>query len=117
MGGPASMRAPSPLQMLSRAQGNAVRGPGTGRSDDIPAQLSDGEYIIDAETTAMLGDGSSEAGAAKLDMMREAIRKHKGQALAKGKFSPDAKSPLEYLKMEEPMRKAEGGKATKRGKR
>lgn len=87
------------------AQGGALsavarfaRGAGTGRSDEIDAKLSDGEYVIDAETVAMLGDGSSKAGAQRLDKMREEIRSHKGKALAKGKFSPDAKPPLSYLK-------------------
>lgn len=75
-----------------------VRGGGTGRSDEIPAKLSDGEYVIDAETVAMLGDGSGKAGARRLDEMREKIRQHKGKILAKGKFSPNAKSPLTYLK-------------------
>jgi hypothetical protein len=80
------------------AMSRFVRGGGTGRSDEINAKLSDGEYVIDAETVAMLGDGSSKAGAQRLDQMRENIRQHKGKALAKGKFSPDAKSPLAYLK-------------------
>jgi len=75
-----------------------ARGAGTGRSDEIPARLSDGEYVIDAETVAMIGDGSTDAGSKRLDEMRTAIRKHKGKALAKGKFSPNAKSPLAYLK-------------------
>lgn len=83
-----------PLSAVARF----ARGAGTGRSDEIDAKLSDGEYVIDAETVAMLGDGSSKAGAQRLDQMREAIRSHKGKALAKGKFSPDAKSPLSYLK-------------------
>jgi hypothetical protein len=74
-----------------------VQGGGTGRSDSIPAQLSDGEYVIDAETVALLGDGSSKAGAAKLDQFRANIRKQKGRALAKGKFSPDARAPEQYL--------------------
>lgn len=69
-----------------------------GRSDDVDALLSDGEYVFDAETVAMLGNGSSEAGAKRLDQMRENVRRHKGQNLAKGDISPDAKSPLEYLK-------------------
>ena len=73
-------------------------GSGSGRADTIDARLSDGEYVIDAETVAMLGDGSTKAGAARLDQMRNQIRKHKGRALAKGKFSPNAKSPLAYLK-------------------
>jgi hypothetical protein len=75
----------------------AVEGPGTGRSDDIPAVLSDGEYVMDAETVALLGDGSSKAGAKKLDQMRVNLRKHKGRNLAKGKFSVNAKAPERYL--------------------
>ena len=75
----------------------AVRGPGTGRSDEIPALLSDGEYVIDAETVSMLGDGSGEAGAKRLDELRIKIRKHKGRNLAKGKFSANAKRPDKYL--------------------
>lgn len=77
--------------------GYAVNGPGTGRSDDIDAKLSDGEYVIDAETVALLGDGSSKAGADQLDKFRVNIRKHKGRALSKGKFSVNAKAPEAYL--------------------
>ena len=88
------MNQGGPLSQASRY----VRGGGTGRSDEIPAYLSDGEFVVDAETVAMLGDGSSKAGAAALDTMRENIRSHKGKVLAKGKFSPNAKSPLQYLK-------------------
>ena len=73
-------------------------GAGDGRSDSIDARLSDGEYVIDAETVALLGNGSTKAGAAMLDQMRQGIRQQKGRALAKGKFSPDAKSPLAYMK-------------------
>lgn len=75
-----------------------VRGPGTGRSDSIDARLSDGEYVLTAEDVALLGDGSSEAGARRLDEFRRALRKHKGGALAQGKISPNAKPPMAYLK-------------------
>lgn len=75
----------------------AVTGPGTGRSDSIPAKLSDGEYVIDATTVSLLGDGSSKAGAAKLDQMRKKIWKEKGKGMSKGNFGPDAKDPLAYL--------------------
>jgi len=75
----------------------AVQGRGTGRSDSIPAVLSDGEYVMDAETVALLGDGSSKAGAAKLDQFRVSVRKHKGRDLARGKFSVNAKRPEAYL--------------------
>ncbi|CAB4156133.1 hypothetical protein UFOVP1417_47 [uncultured Caudovirales phage] len=74
-----------------------VEGGGTGRSDSIDAKLSDGEYVIDSETVALLGDGSSKAGAAKLDQFRANIRKQKGKALSQGKISPDAQSPDRYL--------------------
>jgi len=75
----------------------AVHGAGTGRSDDIPAVLSDGEYVMDAETVALLGDGSNKAGAEKLDQLRVNLRRHKGANLAKGRFSVNAKSPEKYL--------------------
>jgi hypothetical protein len=74
-----------------------IEGPGTGRSDDIPARLSAGEYVMDAETVALLGDGSTDAGAAKLDELRERLRKHKGRKLVKGKFSDNAKDAAAYL--------------------
>lgn len=78
--------------------GYAVGGPGDGREDKIPAMLSDGEYVLDAETVAMLGNGSSKAGAKKLDQFRVNVRKQKGRKMAKGQFSDDAKAPEHYLK-------------------
>jgi hypothetical protein len=90
---------------IGKARGGALsaiarfaQGAGSGRADTIDAKLSDGEYVIDAETVAMLGDGSNKEGANRLDAMRGSIRSHKGKALARGKFSPNAKSPLAYLK-------------------
>lgn len=77
---------------------NLARGSGSGRDDTINARLSDGEYVMDAETVALLGDGSNAEGARRLDQMRKEIRAQKGKSLAKGKFSPNAKSPLAYLK-------------------
>jgi len=68
-----------------------------GRSDRIEAVLSPGEYVMDAETVALLGNGSTEAGAARLDGLRQNIRKHKGSALAAGAISPDALSPEQYI--------------------
>lgn len=76
----------------------AVSGPGDGRSDEIPAQLSDGEYVFDAETVALLGNGSTKAGAKRLDDFRVNIRKHKGRKLARGEFSHDAKPPERYMR-------------------
>jgi hypothetical protein len=78
--------------------GNPRHGQSDGRSDDIQALLSPGEFVIDAETVSLLGNGSSDAGARRLEEMRSAVRKQKGGALSKGKFSPNAKSPLSYMK-------------------
>ncbi len=79
------------------AQGRYVKGPGTGRSDDIEARLSDGEYVMDAESVALLGDGSGDAGARRLDEMRRNLRKHKSEKLRKGGFSHKAKEPHKYM--------------------
>jgi hypothetical protein len=78
-------------------RGGNVTGLGDGRQDLIPAMLSDGEYVIDAETVALLGNGSSKAGADALDRFRVNLRKHKGKQLARGGFSSNAKSPINYL--------------------
>ena len=91
-------RAASAVSSGFAQGGYAVGGPGDGREDKIPAMLSDGEYVIDAETVAMLGNGSSKAGADALDKFRVNIRKHKGRKLSKGEFSVDAKKPEQYLK-------------------
>jgi hypothetical protein len=74
-----------------------VDGPGSGRDDKIPALLSDGEYVIDAETLALLGDGSTKEGARRMDKFRANIRRHKGRALSRGQISPDAKTPEKYM--------------------
>lgn len=77
--------------------GTVVEGAGDGREDKIPAMLSDGEYVIDAETVALLGNGSNKAGADLLDQFRVNVRKHKGRELSRGNFSEDAMRPEHYL--------------------
>ena len=76
----------------------AEDGQGDGRSDHVEARLSPGEFVMDAESVSMLGNGNNSAGAKKLEQMRQGLRKQKGKALAKGKFSPDAKSPEAYMR-------------------
>ena len=95
---PLPMPAPSVEPEKFAKGGFAVRGMGSGRDDKIPARLSDGEYVMDAETVALLGDGSSDSGAKRLDAFRANIRKHKGKKLARGEFSVNAKKPEAYLK-------------------
>lgn len=87
---------------VAKARGGILsrlaEGGGSGRDDTIDAKLSDGEYVMDAETVSLLGDGSTKDGARRLDEMRAKIRQHKGKSMARGKFSANAKSPLAYLK-------------------
>jgi hypothetical protein len=94
---PVEAEAPTVKAAMGGPLARYVEGGGTGRSDSIDAKLSDGEYVIDAETVSLLGDGSSKAGAKRLDQFRANVRKQKGRQLAKGKFSPDAKRPEEYI--------------------
>lgn len=64
-----------------RQGGRLLDGAGDGVSDSIPAtidgqqpaRLARGEYVIDARTVAELGNGSTDAGAERLDEMRERI--------------------------------------------
>lgn len=83
--------------MSDESESRYVEGPGSGREDKIPALLSDGEYVIDAETLALLGDGSTKEGARRMDDFRAKIRQHKGRALSRGQISPNAKSPEKYM--------------------
>lgn len=71
---------------------------GDGRSDGVPARLSNNEFVMDAETVSLLGDGDPDAGARKLEEMRKAVRRKKGAALSKGRFSPKSPGPLELLR-------------------
>jgi hypothetical protein len=43
-----------------------ISGPGTGTSDDIPAMLSDGEFVFTAKAVRNMGGGSRRKGAAKM---------------------------------------------------
>ena len=50
----------------------AIYGPGTETSDDIPAMLSDGEFVMTARAVRGAGNGSREAGMRRMyDMMRK----------------------------------------------
>jgi hypothetical protein len=43
-----------------------INGPGTGTSDDIPAMLSDGEFVFTAKAVRNAGNGSRRKGAARM---------------------------------------------------
>jgi hypothetical protein len=93
-GGPLTMAA-GKLRKDYR-QGDAVEGPGDGQSDDIPAMLADGEFVIPADVVAALGNGSNKAGADKLYDMMHSIRRQARKGDPKDLPKP-AKSPLQYI--------------------
>jgi hypothetical protein len=60
-------------EFITGLTGYYAQGGGTGQSDDIPAMLHDGDYVMDAEAVSALGDGSSKAGAEVLAKMQSQI--------------------------------------------
>ena len=85
-----------PVAPLSHPQGY-LAGATDGQADQVPADLSHGEYVLDADTVAALGNGNNEAGAQVLDAWRERIRAHKWSA-PPDQIPPKAKRPEHYLK-------------------
>lgn len=100
-----SYRAPGPEYMAQGGlagltgykEGNILRGQGDGMSDEIKASidgeqdvlLSDGEYVIPADAVAMLGNGSTDAGANRLDAM---IARLRTQKYGRNKQPPEMKA-------------------------
>lgn len=83
-------------KLLGMTPDGKVSGPGGGQDDAVPAKLSQDEYVVPADVTSMLGDGSSNAGGKKLDQMVHAVRAHK---VSRGSgFPPKAKSPTSYMR-------------------
>jgi hypothetical protein len=52
-------------------QNGSISGPGTGTSDDIPAMLSDGEFVMTAQAVRGAGNGDRRQGVKRMyDVMR-----------------------------------------------
>ena len=56
-----------------------IQGPGTGTSDDIPAMLSDGEFVMTAQAVRNAGQGNRQKGVQK---MYDIMRAYEGGAVA-----------------------------------
>jgi hypothetical protein len=56
---------PAKMTRFPRRDG-PINGPGTGTSDDIPAMLSDGEFVFTAKAVRNAGGGSRRKGAARM---------------------------------------------------
>ena len=66
----------------ARRSEGMINGPGDGMDDRVPAKVHNGhdvllannEYIVPADVVSALGNGSSDAGAAKMDAMLDRVR-------------------------------------------
>jgi len=54
-----------------------IAGPGTGTSDDVPAMLSDGEFVFTAKAVRAMGNGSRRAGAKRMYAMMKNLEGRK----------------------------------------
>jgi hypothetical protein len=69
---------------LDMRGGGESSGPGTGMSDDVPAMLSDGEFVMTKQSVAGIGDGDHEKGIEYLyAMMNE--NENKAQQMGVGR--------------------------------
>jgi hypothetical protein len=75
-------RAQGGIADLDMTKGGASYGPGTGTSDDIPAMLSDGEFVVTANAVKNLGGGDRMKGARKMYSMMNQL-------------DPDSQTPAE----------------------
>jgi hypothetical protein len=74
--------------------GRLVQGPGDGVSDSVPAMIggqqpaliAQGEYVLPARVVSELGNGSTEAGAQRIDQMVAKIEQM-GKSAGRGKDS------------------------------
>tara|TARA_R110000868_G_scaffold208202_2_gene457655 strand:+ start:157 stop:1854 length:1698 start_codon:yes stop_codon:yes gene_type:complete len=84
-----------------------TRGPGTGISDSIPAEigdsgkqparLADGEFVVPSRIVSELGQGSTEAGAKMLQAMVNKIQARRSKTIGKGKVASNSKANKELL--------------------
>jgi hypothetical protein len=84
----------SPWQYTPRfSEGGFLEGESPGQQDNVPALLSEGEYVIPADVVSDLGDGNSKAGAKRLSQLILDIRRHKNT----DQHPPKAKGLGAYL--------------------
>ena len=85
--------------------GQLLKGPGTGISDDIPAQignkqparLADGEFVIPSRIVSEIGQGSTEAGARELYKMMDRVQSARKKTIGKSKFAKNSHAEKELI--------------------
>ena len=95
-GGPTGALGALKPQAPADPSANLVQGQGGGQDDNVPAVLSPGEYVWDADTVSAIGDGNNDEGARRLDQVRERIR-------AKKRAAPASKIPPKTGRLENYM--------------
>lgn len=75
---PTGLMSASQWGYVNAKRGGTIKGPGSGTSDDIPAMLSDGEHVLDAEFVSLVGLGSNNAGQKKIESVKKQIRSQAG---------------------------------------
>lgn len=86
----------SPYDMMptNYDAGGQVGGQGDGQSDQVPAYLSRDEYVLPADVVSHLGNGSSSAGAQKVDAFIDHLRKTR---TGNTRFPPNSDGILRQL--------------------
>ena len=70
---PMVFRAQGGIADLDMRSGGESMGPGTGTSDDVPAMLSDGEFVVTAKAVENLGGGDRMMGARRMYQMMNSL--------------------------------------------
>lgn len=90
------LRGIAPSYFENYAEGGAIRGDGKGQQDNIPKNIKENSYIIDASTVSDIGDGSSDAGIKELNRYFGKIPSHGMPKEARGGYIQAMVSDGEY---------------------
>lgn len=66
-------------RFFSYSSGGAIKGMGKGQEDNIPKDIAENSYIIDASTVSDIGDGSTDAGFKELEKYFSKIPSNESQ--------------------------------------
>lgn len=73
------LRRAAILGYINARDGGSIHGPGSGKSDDIPAMLSNNEHVWAAQDVADLGDGDSDTGHKRMEELKAEVRRRAGR--------------------------------------
>lgn len=93
------LRGVEPRYFENYAEGGAIKGIGKGQQDNIPKDIKENSYIIDASTVSDIGDGSTDAGFKELDRYFSQFpssESNSNESKAKGGFIKAMVSDGEY---------------------